>query len=210
MIRAKTPKCANKACGQRFTPTERHPFAVACCTGCEIILSKIRLEKLRLSREAAAKRAGRAERKATKARLIELKPTKWHRANCKRAMHDLVRAEAEGEPCISCDTILLKLGRVGGDYDAGHFRSVGSAKHLEFDRRNVWGQCKHCNDHLKGNPQQYERRLRIRKGDPFVDALLADQAPRHYKSADYLAMTAKFVAELKLVVAERELSREAA
>jgi len=73
---------------------------------------------------------------------------------------------------------------------------VGSAKHLEFDERNVWGQCKHCNDRLTGNPQEYERRLRILKGDAFVDDLLADQTPRHYKAADYQAIEAHYKARL--------------
>jgi hypothetical protein len=148
---------------------------------------------------AAKKKAKdqRRERAETKAKLIELKPAKWALAKAKKAMNLYVRTIAEGKPCASCDTILVRVGRIGGDYDAGHFRSVGSAKHLEFDPRNVWGQCKHCNDVLKGNGQEYERRLRLKMGDDYVDGLLSDQEPRHYKKDDYLAIEAHYKQKLK-------------
>jgi hypothetical protein len=154
-------------------------------------------------RKRQAARQAKAERAADQEKKLALKPPKWWKAKAKTAFHEFVRAIAEGHPCISCDTILLKLGRPGGDYDAGHFRSVGSAKHLEFDERNVWGQCKHCNDYLKGNQLEYERRLRILKGDAFVDELLADQAPRHYKIADFQKIEATYKAKLKALKASQ-------
>lgn len=150
-------------------------------------------------------KAQRQERAETKAKLIAMKPAKWHRANCKKAVHAYVRARDEGKECASCDRILLKLGRVGGDYDAGHFRAVGVAKNLEFDLRNIWGQCKYCNDHLRGNYQEYERRLRIKMGDAFVDELLTDNVPRHMKIHDYNELEAWAKAELKKLQKERKV-----
>lgn len=131
--------------------------------------------------------------------LLALKPAKWHKAKAKTAMHAYVRARDAGKCCASCDTVLLKLGRAGGDFDAGHFRPVGLAKHLEFDERNVWGQCKPCNDHKRGNFQDYERRLRIAQGDAFVDDLLADNTPRHLKIPDFQVIEAHYKAKLKLL-----------
>jgi hypothetical protein len=148
-------------------------------------------------REQQERKADRVRKQKDKARLIELKPVKWHKAKAKKAMHAYVRAIAVGQPCCSCDTILLKLGRMGGDYDAGHLRSVGSASHLEFDPRNIWGQCKDCNMRLHGNEREYERRLRIKMGDEYVDGLLADNAPRHYKAHDYQTIEAEYKAKLK-------------
>lgn len=142
-------------------------------------------------------KAQRQERAQDKAKLEAMKPAKWWKAKAKTAMHLYVRTRDAGKPCASCDTILLQLGRPGGDYDAGHFRSVGSAKHLEFDERNVFGQCKHCNDHLKGNQLEYERRLRILKGDQFVDELRADNAGRHYKISEYQSIEQYYKDKLK-------------
>ena len=167
-----------KVCRVKFEPNPRTPLQVACGMACAIEHGK----KTTVLQKSKAKKA---ERATDKAKLESMKPAKWWKAKAKTAMHLYVRTRDAGKPCASCDTILLQLGRPGGDYDAGHFRSVGSAKHLEFDERNVFGQCKHCNDHLKGNQLEYERRLRILKGDQFVDELRADNAGRHYKIADY-------------------------
>lgn len=153
-----------------------------------------------LAQRELAKKAARIEkndRAETRQRLVELKPKKWWKAKAKTALHAYVRARDEGKPCISCDTILVKLGRVGGDYDAGHFRSVGSAKHLEFVENNIHGQCKHCNDYLASNRDEYERRLGERYGVEFVEALKADQEPRHLTIDDYKAIEVTYKAKLK-------------
>lgn len=189
----RTRKC--KICKTPFAP--RSAWANACGEDC----SK---EVARLIRETKERKEAREDRARTKAKLIELKPAKWHRAKCKKAVHAYVRARDEGKECASCDTILLKLGRVGGDYDAGHFRAVGVAKNLEFDLRNIWGQCKYCNDRLRGNYQEYERRLRIKQGDAFVNELLTDNAPRHMKIHDYNELEAWAKAELKKLIKERK------
>jgi hypothetical protein len=174
-------KCAVKSCRAPFEP--RSTWAQACSPECAAIVAQQK-------READ-------ERKADKAKLIEMKPLKWWRKKAKTSMHSFVRVRDEGKPCASCDTLLLKLGRMGGDYDAGHFRPVGLAKHLEFDIRNIWGQCKYCNDRLRGNFQAYEQRLRLREGDAFVDELLADNEPRHLKIHDYQEIEATYKAKLK-------------
>jgi hypothetical protein len=137
------------------------------------------------------------ERAETKRKLDEMRPRKWFLAKAKKALHAYIRARDEGRPCISCDTILRNTGKPGGDYDAGHFRSVGSAKHLEFDERNIFGQCKHCNDYLKGNQLEYERRLRILAGDDYVDSLLADNEPRHHTIDDFLMIETIYKAKLR-------------
>ena len=139
----------------------------------------------------------KADRKETRERKAALRPRKWYLAKAKKALHAYIRARDEGNACISCDTILRKTGKPGGDFDAGHFRSVGSAKHLEFDERNIFGQCKHCNDYLKGNQLEYERRLRILKGDEYVDSLKSDNEPRHLTNDDFLRIEAESKAKLR-------------
>jgi hypothetical protein len=184
-----------EACRERFEPSP--PSAVVCGPTCAEQHAMALKAKEERKAARAVRVAAKAERATDKARLIELKPLKWWRKKAKTSMHSFVRARDEGKPCASCDTLLLKLGRMGGDYDAGHFRPVGLAKHLELDIRNIWGQCKPCNDHKRGNFQEYERRLRLREGDAFVDALLADNEPRHLKIHDFREIEAHYKQELK-------------
>jgi hypothetical protein len=139
----------------------------------------------------------KAQRKQDKVRLEELKPRKWWLAKAKTALHAYIRARDEGRSCISCYTILIKAGRVGGDYDAGHFRSVGSSKHMEFVPENIHGQCKKCNNYLNGNQIEYERRLRIRYSDEYVDTLLNDNKPRHLTIDDFKQIEAEYKFKLK-------------
>lgn len=193
---AKGPKPKTcKTCRVKFEP--RTPLQTTCGIACAAEHGK---------RVTAAQKAKqqRQERAQDKVKKESMQPAKYWKAKAKKAMHLYVRLRDEGKPCASCDTILIRLGRAGGDYDAGHFRSVGSAKHLEFDERNIFGQCKHCNDFMKGNQLEYERRLRLLKGDAYVDDLKADQAPRHYKVADFQAIESHYKTAVKQLKQERE------
>lgn len=189
--------CQSRACRKRFIPDP--PWLRCCCDDCGVAIGLATQIKQKAKRERAERATKKVERQEDKARLEALKPRKWFLAKAKVPLHAYIRARDEGQPCISCDTILVVLGRAGGDYDAGHFRSVGSAKHLEFDERNIFGQCKHCNDYLKGHPLEYERRLRIRKGDAYVDAIKADDEPRHLTIDDFKQIEAHYKAKLKLL-----------
>jgi|SRR3569623_153224 len=145
----------------------------------------------------SAQKRMKEQRKADAAKKIAMKPRKWWLAKAKDALHAYIRARDEGKSCISCETVLIKLGRVGGDYDAGHFRSVGSAKHLEFVENNIHGQCKHCNDRLGGNHAEYEKGLVRRYGQEFVDAIKSDNEPRHLTIEDFKSIEATYKQKLK-------------
>lgn len=191
-------KIRAKRCGQCREPFEpARPSMKVCSPDCAELLVMTASAKAERIAAKAVRIAARVEKAADKARLIEMKPLKWWRAKAKKSMHTFVRARDEGKECASCDTLLIVLGRMGGDYDAGHFRPVGLAKHLEFDIRNIWGQCKPCNDHKRGNFQEYERRLRLREGDAFVDELLADNASRQLRIPDFQEIEATYKAKLK-------------
>lgn len=177
-----------KWCKTKFTP--ERPSKICCSPDCEYDYG------LKHASRAEANRA-REDRKTVKIKLQEMEPKSYWWKRAKKAFNAWVRARDEGKECISCDTILIKLGRVGGDYDAGHRRSVGSAKHLEFDERNVHGQCKYCNDRLAGNPDAYNAKLPSRIGQEAFDALMCDQEPRNLTANDYKAIEAHYVAKLK-------------
>lgn len=51
--------------------------------------------------------------------------------------------------------------------DSGHFISRAN-KATIIDPDNVWPQCKHCNDHLRGNVAEYRKNLAAKIGERAV------------------------------------------
>jgi Bacteriophage Lambda NinG protein len=126
---------------------------------------------------ADKKAKARRERETDRARREAIKTLPKLKAEAKHWMHLWVRLRDKDKGCISCSEP-LRGPAVGGGFDAGHYRSVGSAKHLEFDERNVHGQCKHCNNYLAGNHVGYRVGLIERIGLASVEELERDEAPR--------------------------------
>ena len=97
-----------------------------------------------------------------------------------------------GYGCISCGT------QSSPRWDAGHFRSVGSAPHLRFDAdRNINLQCAKCNTYLAGHLLAYRDELPKRIGTKEFDSLMADQRPRHYTIEDLQGIKACYREKLK-------------
>ena len=93
------------------------------------------------------------------------------------AFNKYIRLRDAGKPCICCGGNLTS-DAIGGGFDAGHYRSVGSAPHLRFDERNVHGQRKQCNRYGAGRAVDYRIGLIGRIGIDQVESLEADQTPR--------------------------------
>ena len=104
----------------------------------------------------------------------------------KKACHKYIRLRDNGKKCVTCDKMLMITGRPGGDYDAGHYRSVGSAKHMEFHTLNIHGQCKKCNNPTWGGHDKdvYTKELIKRIGPGLVDKINSDQRDRKYTIQD--------------------------
>ena len=137
---------------------------------------------LQIGRDKASKQAAKAaaaDRKLTTHKLdaMQTKPQLVKKAQT--AFNSFVRARDAGKPCISCGS-LLTLGGVGGGFDCGHYRSVGSAVHMRFVQDNAHGQCKHCNRHLAGNHVAYRAGLIERIGIDRVEQIERDQTIRKY------------------------------
>ena len=148
-------------------------------------------------REQTKKQVAKKEREETKVRREKLKDRRDYIREAKTAMHAYVRARDAGKQCISCDKWLPVESKLGGGFDAGHFRSVGSAKHLEFDERNIHGQCKHCNNYLAGNALEYRKGLIQREGIEFVEGLENDNEPRKLTIDDLKEIKSKYREKLK-------------
>lgn len=99
------------------------------------------------------------------------------------AVNRYIRMRDENKECISCGTPLISE-KLGGGFDAGHYRSRGAAPHLRFYTLNIFGQCKRCNRYLGGNYHEYRIGLIERLGIEKVEAIEADQRPRHYSDED--------------------------
>jgi hypothetical protein len=205
MIRAISPKpklrtCANRACRNKFEPTERHPFAVACCTGCEIILAKQHIQKIEAARERKARREVKAQRMADKERLIQLEPLEYFHKLAERAFNAFIRARDADKPCISC-------GRSNAEkWDAGHYIAVGANRTLRYDEDNVHKQCSRpCNKDKGGNSIEYRKELLNRIGVARLERLEGWHAPRKWTREELLEIQATYKAKLKLAMNKEEV-----
>lgn len=162
----KPAKC--KVCGAEYTKTR--PLQRVCSPLCALEISKTISKKIVAKKQAA-------DRKETRAKLdaMQTKPQLVKKAQV--AFNAFIRARDAGKPCVSCSK---PLGSEPNTYDAGHFRSVGSAPHMRFVEDNIWGQCKHCNNYLGGNVLAYRKGLIERIGLTRVEQIEADTTVRKY------------------------------
>lgn len=89
-------------------------------------------------------------------------------------------------PCISC-------GRFhGGQYHAGHYRTVGSAPELRFSELNVHKQCAPCNNHLSGNIVNYRIQLLQKIGEENLEWLEGKHEPLKLTIPEIIAIRDKY------------------
>ncbi|MNL72197.1 Bacteriophage Lambda NinG protein [compost metagenome] len=86
---------------------------------------------------------------------------------------------------------------MGGAYDAGHYRSRGSASHLRFDEANCHAQRKHCNRYGAGRAVDYRIGLIARIGLPEVERLEADNSVCKWTRDELVAIKNHYKARLK-------------
>jgi hypothetical protein len=152
-------KC--KSCGVPFTPVR--PMQKVCSPVCAMNVARQVVDK--------------AEKKETKLKLdaMQTKPQLVKKAQT--AFNAYIRARDVGKPCISCDK---PLDGGANTFDAGHYRSVGSAPHMRYVEDQVHGQCKKCNRHLSGNAVEYRKRLLERIGLERLEQIESDNVLRKY------------------------------
>ena len=176
-MRPKKPKVC-KVCKAPFVPAL--PMQKVCSPACALSLAKSQRAQ---EQKRAQLLARRQERQADKQRREALKTrSEWMR-EAQAAFNRYIRLRDAGKPCICCG-LPLGEGDVGGRYDAGHYRSVGSAPQCRFDERNCHGQRKQCNRYGAGRAVDYRLGLIDRIGLAQVEALEADQTPRKWTAAE--------------------------
>lgn len=170
----KAKRC--KACGETFVP--RRPIQIACSYECALNLVK--------EKRAKEERVAQAqERKTDRARLDAMKPRgQWVR-EAQTAVNRWARWRdiLAGRGCISCGAPYR--GAFGGAFDAGHYRSVGSAPHARYCLSNIHLQCHKCNRFLGGNAVSFRAGLIERYGAEFVEGIESMQGTAKW-SVEYL------------------------
>lgn len=154
-------------------------------------------EQLLQKKKAKAKTA---ERKVDAERRAKLKTRSDWIKEAQVAFNSFIRARDAGRPCICCGLPLVGQA-VGGDYDCGHYRSVGSAPHLRFDERNAHGQRKQCNRYGAGRAVDYRIGLIARIGGEAVAALESDNTARKWTVDELKAIRDTYRTKLKALQA---------
>lgn len=190
MISTKTRKC--KVCKAPFE--QRQSFAVWCSPACGSVIALQRLAKVKKAAKTIERKADKVQREKLKTRADWMK-------DAQTAFNAYVRARDAAQPCICCGKPLA-VEAVGGGFDCGHYRSVGSAPHLRFDERNAHGQTKQCNRWGAGRAVDYRLGLIARIGMEAVEALEADQTPRKYTVEQLQAIKKHYAALAREIKAQ--------
>ena len=191
-------KCAH--CREWFHPAREGQ--VVCSFECASAIGKKQTAK---AREAANARAVKRQRESEKegrqrrkARLAELRPNGYYKAQAQKAFNAYIRARDAGLPCISCGTFDTV------QWEAGHYRSRGKASHLRYNEDNISKQCHHCNVQLSGNQQQYRLGLIKKIGPVRVEALENNNTPHRYTIEELEAIRKHYSALRRQLVKTRE------
>ncbi|OOF39066.1 recombinase NinG [Rodentibacter mrazii] len=197
---AKKPKeykC--KICSNYYVKTVSSLQKV-CSPKCAIALSKAQSRK---KREMLEKQERLATNQRMKALKEKLKSKGELTSEAQSAVNKYIRLRDENKPCISCGRPLVKE-QFGGGFDAGHFRSRGSAPHLRFYTLNIAGQCKKCNRWGGGMYDQFRIGLVERLGAEKVEAIESDQRPRHYREDDLRRIKQIFAKKARMLEKRRK------
>jgi len=158
-------------------------------------------------RSAQIKKELKEQVKADRAEVVKrkekLKPKSYWLKLAQTAFNKFIRVRDSGLLCIS-SAVRLVLECVGGGFDCGHFRSVGSAPHLRFNEDNAHGQSKHDNRYLSGNASEYRKGLIVRIGLERVEALESNNEAVKYSVDDLKAIATLYRAKAKDLLALRE------
>ena len=141
----------------------------------------------------------KAEAVQTRERKAALKTIPQLIKEAQHAFNAFIRERDKDKPCICCGAPLGGASdrSTGGDFDCGHYRSVGSASHLRFDERNAAGQTKRCNRYGAGRAVDYRIGLVARIGRDAVEALEADNHVHKWTREELIQIRATYTQKLK-------------
>jgi Bacteriophage Lambda NinG protein len=140
--------------------------------------------------------AKKEEAERTKARKAALKRIPDLIKEAQIAFNAYVRLRDKAQPCICCGKPLVESS-VGGGFDAGHYRSTGSASHLRFNEDNCHAQRKVCNRYGAGRAVDYRIGLINRIGLERVEALENNNTPHKWDRDELIEIKELYRKKLK-------------
>lgn len=175
-------------------PTEASPKSCVCC-GKEF-LPKYTTTQVACGLTCAKRYAQRVKRAKETLRKQSLERIPDLIKAAQKEFNAFIRLRDAGKPCICCGRPLGEAD-VGGAYDAGHYRSTGSASHLRFDERNCHAQRKACNRYGAGRAVDYRIGLIARIGKEAVESLEASNEPHKWDRDELRAIRDTYRNKLK-------------
>jgi hypothetical protein len=153
-----------------------------CSVDCGYALSRHK-QRQKWAREA------REYRKAEKASKAKITDQEGPAKSARMAVHGFIAVRDMDKPCIvhghNCQN-------ADAGFDAGHFRSVGSAPELRFNTWNIHKQCRLSNRGAHNRKRYrasvdrlYEAGLVERIGQERVDWLKGPHKPNQYRAKDF-------------------------
>lgn len=183
--RTRCPHCKGKLePGQRIHPE--------CIDG----YAEAQAAKAERAEAKKARAAAKVERAETRRRKEAIKTIPDLIKEAQHAFNAFIRARDQEQPCICCGRPLGD-GDVGGAFDAGHYRSTGSASHLRFHEHNVHAQRKQCNRYGAGRAVDYRIGLVSRIGLAAVEALESNNSPHKWTREELIQIRDTYRAKLK-------------
>ena len=183
--RTRCPQCKKKLePGQRIHP------------GCIDDYSLAQAAKYEREERKKAIAAAKVERAEIRQRKEKLKRIPDLIKEAQVIFNAYIRERDKDKPCICCGKPLT-LEAIGGGYDAGHYRSTGSASHLRFNEDNVHAQRKVCNRYGAGRAVDYRLGLINRIGLDRVEALESDNQPHKWQADELREIKERYKQKLK-------------
>lgn len=143
-------KCTG--CGKRFTPDSMisFPAGVFHSIDCATTYAQNKIEQAKKRRIAKAKKDERLRRSEKRKAREAIKTISQLKKEAQASFNKYIRIRDYNLGCCSCckskQTVESEQGwKVGGCWDAGHFKTRGAKPQLRFNLFNVHKQCKPCN-----------------------------------------------------------------
>lgn len=183
-------RCSN--CRKKVPASESliSRFKAFCCYECLKEYTQKNADKL-------ADKTRKQKRQEDRVKKEKLKTKGQWTKEAQAAFNAYVRWRDRHEGCISCG-LRTADNTTGGDWDAGHYRSTGSAPHLRFHLWNCHKQCKKCNRYLSGNVAKYRVGLIWKLGHEKVEWIETQDKSKNYTIDDLKRIKRIFTKKLKL------------
>ena len=155
------------------------------------------LRKAERERKRAERQAAKIKNAKTAMAKLHAKGLSHSRELTQVAFNKMIRARDYGKGCISCGSreYLYTNNDLGGDWDCGHYKTVGAYPELRYEPKNANGQCKDCNgsqSNKSGNVVEQRKGIVDRYGQERLDWLDGPHEARHYTIEELAEMRKEF------------------